>query len=676
MGPGESASDRSRRELRRHDDQLRRLKRGQDDTARALRRREDADRALARRMDEEKRRESQGGRDQRQQNVDDQISTWAVPVAIAASIPLAVGHLSAMLVHGSWPRYPLREVPGILRRLVARPGDPGSAWEPVNTGAEVPGPVGWWGTFVLVLVVVGLVVVLAWAWSGTGPAVRRDRSGWASARDLRPLWLTRRNERHRLVLGTSDGHSLGLAERHSLLVLGAAHTGKTSGLTIPAVLEWPGPVVVATSKGHLIDQTIGWRSRLGEVHVFDPAAVTRYHRSGWSLLAGCGTWQGAIRSAADLAWASRAAAGVGRSTVAGVDGGAGAGQAGHTDLWRSSMAMALAPYLFAAVSSGRSIRTAVEWIGREERDEVLEILDGVDRTAARTYRTTFDGPDPDRAAFMRAMHQILSVYHDPVVAPSMDRHEIVPGELLDGGSHTLYLTAPEHSQARFRPLCAAVMRQVLAAAFELSASQGGPLDEQLLVVFDDAVGVAPVDDLASLASTAGARGVQVVSVFQDLGQIAGHYGDDADRVVRNHTAKLVLPGRSPEPSWGGMDELLSAEQARQLGPFEAALLYDTAAPARVRLRPWFHDKELERRVATPQDAVQPAEDHELPDRFDPAEQTSMWLRRQREARGRRDDDATIPFDVDDPDYVAVFGRVEEAQVPHNVAPLDDRRFRS
>jgi hypothetical protein len=635
----------------------------------ALRRREDADRALARRIEDAQRRERQGrGRGARQQNLDDQILTWAVPVAVAASIPLAVGHLSAMLVHGGWPRYPLREAPGILGRLAARPGDPGRAWEPVNTGAEVPGPVGWWGTFLLVLVLGGLAVLLAWAWAGTGPGVRRDRTGWASARDLRPLWPARKHPEHRLVVGTSDGHTLGLVGRHSLLVVGPAHTGKTSGLTIPAVLEWPGPVVVATSKGHLIDQTIGWRSRRGEVHVFDPAAVTRYHRSGWSVLAGCGTWQGAIRSAADLAWASRAAAGVRR-------GSSGAGQAGDTDLWRSSMAMALAPYLFAAVSSGRSIRTAVEWIGREERDEVLEILDGVDRVAARTHRTTFDGPDPDRAAFMRAMHQILSVYHDPVVAPSMDRHEIVPGEFLDGGSHTLYLTAPEHDQARFRPLCAAVMRQMLAAAFEMSASQGGPLDEPLLVVFDDAVGVAPVDDLASLASTAGARGVQVVSVFQDLGQVAGHYGDDADRVVQNHAAKLVLPGRSPERSLGGMDELLPSDLARQLGPFEAALLYDTAAPARVRLRPWFRDKELERRVATPQDAVRPAEDDELPDRFDPAEQTSMWLRRQREARGDRDDDATIPLDIDDPDYVAVFGRLDEDGMPQNVTPLDDRRFR-
>ena len=43
--------------------------------------------------------------------------------------------------------------------------------------------------------------LLAWAWAGTGPAVRRHRSGWASARHLRPLRLTSQDEQHRLAGG-------------------------------------------------------------------------------------------------------------------------------------------------------------------------------------------------------------------------------------------------------------------------------------------------------------------------------------------------------------------------------------------------------------------------------------------------------------------------------------------
>ena len=37
-----------------------------------------------------------------------------------------------------------------------------------------------------------------------------------------------------------------------------------------------------------------------ERHLYDPAAVCRYHRSGWSVLADCATWHGARRCRADL----------------------------------------------------------------------------------------------------------------------------------------------------------------------------------------------------------------------------------------------------------------------------------------------------------------------------------------------------------------------------------------
>ena len=65
--------------------------------------------------------------------------------------------------------------------------------------------------------------------------------------------------------------------------------------------------MVATSvKGDLVRDTIGWRSHLGDVHVYDPSGTTTYHRSGWSPLAGCTTWAGAGRAAYDLAMAGAA----------------------------------------------------------------------------------------------------------------------------------------------------------------------------------------------------------------------------------------------------------------------------------------------------------------------------------------------------------------------------------
>jgi type IV secretion system protein VirD4 len=595
--------------------------------------------------------------------LDDVLLVWIVPVAALAALPLLVGHLATLLVTGDVPRYDAAEAPGIVGRVLAHLGDPGRAWDPVNSGARVPGPVAWWGTFVFLVLVIGLVGILVWALVRP-PAGLSAR--WAPPAELRSLWVGRKGDT-RLVLGTSGVHRIGVRDRHSVLVVGPAHSGKSSGMTVPAVLEWPGPVMVASTKGHVIDETIGWRSRQGDVHVYDPAAITPYYRSGWSVLSDCTTWQGSIRTAADLTLAARAVVGASRD-------GDGVAVEGRGDLWRSSMAMALAPFLFAAVSSGRSIGAAAEWIEREERDEVIDILDGVDRIAARAHATTFMRDDTSRSEFLHAIHQILSVYEDPVVADSMDRHEIVPDEILDGGSHTLYLTTPEYDRARFRPLCALIVRRVLAAAYERSAQTGAPLGTPLLVVLDDVLGIAPIYDLASLASTAPARGVQLLSVFQDTEQIASHYGESADLVVSSHAAKVVLSAR-PDPSAGRTPGLLAPDLAAELRTHEAALLYGTSCPAKMALRPWFRNKELRRRVETPQDALPSADRAQELDARHAHEQASAWLRRSPVPVVGQAKDPTIPLDTHDPGYVEVFGSLDDDTAPQNVTPMPGSHWR-
>jgi type IV secretion system protein VirD4 len=585
-------------------------------------------------------------------SLEDQVLIWAVPVATAASLPLIVGHLAALLVNGGWPRYRWEDAPGILARVVSNPGDPGRAWEPVNTGAAVPGAAAWWGTLVVVALFAGLAGLLVWSARQTSPSRARSSGGprWARRSEQRAMWV-RKGEPHRLVLGAADGHRLAVRDRHSVLVAGPAHTGKTSSVSIPAVLEWRGPAVVVSTKGHLIDQTIGWRSHQGDVHVYDPAQVTRYHPSGWSLLADCRSWEGAIRTASDLTLAARATVGASRA-------GDGITSEDRGEIWRSSMAMSLAPFLFAAVASGRSIGAAAEWIEREERDEVLEVLDGVNQTAARAHRTSFLRADPSRSKFLHAMHEILSVYEDPVVAASMERHEILPEELLDGGDHTLYITTPEHDQARFRPLCAMIVRRVLVNAFAASARAGRPLDPPLLLVLDDVLGIAPIYDLAALASTAAPRGVQIVSVVQDLAQLDEQYGEAADLVVKNHPARLMLSGGSA-PLGRGSEQMVPAALTNELGADEAALVYASHHPTRLQLRPWFRDRELRRRVETPQDLLPPVDHDDNRVHVPVAEQSAAWMRRVVSGDIGDPVDPTIPLDTSDPAYIEVFGSLDE-----------------
>jgi type IV secretory pathway TraG/TraD family ATPase VirD4 len=130
-------------------------------------------------------------------------------------------------------------------------------------------------------------------------------------------------------------------------------------------------------------------------------------------------------------------------------------------------------------------------------------------------------------------------------------------------------------------------------------------------------------------------GLQLVTVFQDLAQIKGRYGEAAGTVVNNHRAKMLLPGisdldtldlasrlageheterdsvtkdltgRRSSTTAAHWRRLLPPELVRQLRDQEGVLLYGNLPPIRLRLRPWYRNRELRRRARHPQDRLAP-----------------------------------------------------------------------
>jgi type IV secretion system protein VirD4 len=539
-----------------------------------------------------------------------------VVVAGCAGFVLAVGHLAALVFDHRWPSYRAADAPGVVARVVTGLGDPGRAWDPVNRGGRPPGPLGWWAT--------ALVTAVGLTAAAVGLARRRRptaSAAWATGSQLRRLHV--HGDRHgRLVVGTAHRRKVAVEQRHSLLVLGPTQTGKTTGLAVPAILEWPGPVVATSVKGDLVSDTIGHRSRLGDVHVFDPAACTPYVRAGWTPLAGCDTWAGAVHAAWELTKAAQAAVG---NTMA------------LADFWFTAGAKSLAPLLLAARASGRTIADVARWVDREDRDEPLAILRTLEPDAVVAHEATFRREDRARSSLIQVMQSAVGPYLDPVVAASATRADIVAAELLDGTPSTLYITAPADEQDRLRPLFTAVLSQVLAEVYRTAGRAGKPLDSPLLLVLDEAANIAPVDNLPTIAATAAAMGLQVITIFQDLAQIRLRYRDAAGTVVNNHRAKLLLPavsdldtldlasrligeeeidrdsattddtGRRSSTTSTQWRRLLPPESACRLRDGDAVLLYGNLPPTRVRLRPWYADRTLKRRAAQPFAPLPPSE---------------------------------------------------------------------
>ena len=223
---------------------------------------------------------------------------------------------------------------------------------------------------------------------------------------------------------------------------------------------------------------------------------------------------------------------------------------------------------------------------------------------------------------------MLAAYADPGVLASALTSELRAERLLDGGRHTAYLCAPAHEQRRLQPLFATLVQEIVARAYERATETGKPLDPPLLLVLDECANIAPLRELATLASTGAGQGIQLVSVFQDMAQINAVYGRDrAPTIVSNHRAKVILSGIADAQTLDYVGRLLGDEEVQQVSstsgaegrrsttesvayrtlapanvlremrPGHGVLVYGHLPPARIALRPWFKDRRL-RKIAS------------------------------------------------------------------------------
>jgi type IV secretion system protein VirD4 len=534
--------------------------------------------------------------------------------------------------HG-WPDVHLADLAGVLLRLPGHLAQPQRAWPP-GARDDLPGGAGM--LVCLLLVMLGAAVVAASGVRLWRSVARGSRNGasWASAGDLRPLrfglvqgplrWCPGRRwgpaRDGRLVLGRHRGRLLYGEQRHALVAFGPPQSGKSAGLAIPALLEWDGPAIASSIKTDLLAATAARRRRLGEALIFDPFQLSGEPGHTWSPLRLSGTWEGAL----EVAWRMTAAAELdGR----GVEGG---------DFWAVAAEQRLAPLLFAAARSGGGIERVVSWVyGQDARglDEALEATAGSaaddereGALAAYAAVRAFQGQaDRTRSSIEATAQALLRAYRFNRVARSAASFEITPERLLSG-ANTLYLVGDAKASKLLRPIFLALLSEVIDAAYAMANAAGGRLTRPLLVCLDEAGNVAPLPNLAEIASTAPSHNIQLVSIFHDIAQARSRYGQQAATVVNSHRARMLLPGVADLETLRYFSGLVGEEEAldltrttgaggptrsqarrrrpliapealRQLPEGSALLLYGRLAPAQIRLRRWFEDRRLRRLAA-------------------------------------------------------------------------------
>jgi type IV secretory pathway TraG/TraD family ATPase VirD4 len=552
------------------------------------------------------------------------VSDGAVLVVIGCAVTICAlvwlwGGLAGTIFGRGWPNTAGTSLFDVLQRLPARLNDPASAW-PSDARTDLPGPLGFYAALGVLLCLAGGVVLLVRR-IGALAMLRYGHGGarWAGGSELRALRPGRHSQRGlRLTLGHHRGRRLYAEHRHAVVAFGPPQSGKSAGVAVPALLEWHGPAVASSIKSDLLAVTLNRRQELGTVLVFDPFGLSGQHSHTWSPLFGATSWDGAL----EVAWRLAGAAEIDHR---GTDGG---------DFWTIAAEQRLAPLLYAAAKSGAGVDALVRWTygqGSRELDVVLAQVAGEARDeseladahaaydAVRAFETQ---ADRTRSSIEATAQALLRAYRFARVARSARGAEITPDRLLDE-SATLYLIGDAKASKVLRPIFLALLAEIVDRAYERATVAGGQLELPLLLCLDEAGNVAPLPNLAEIASTAASHNIQLISIFHDLSQARSRYGKQAETVINSHRARMLLPGvadletlryfgallgeeeirevtrttgsgGTTRSSASRRRPLVAPEALRQLPDRHALLVYGRLAPTRLRLRLWFEDRRLRR----------------------------------------------------------------------------------
>ncbi|SCL21199.1 Type IV secretory system Conjugative DNA transfer [Micromonospora aurantiaca] len=341
-----------------------------------------------------------------------------------------------------------------------------------------------------------------------------------------------------LGLDPRDGHRpCWSSPEDSVGIVGPPRYGKSSGLIIPALLTWDGPVVATSTRGDLLRAAGDWRRRIAEQHggdvfVYDPfgsePGVTSLR---WSPLAGCADPSVAYRRASAMV------AVVGRGITDG-------------EHWRAGAATILRAVFHAAAvaGDGRSMVDVRRWLASQDIREPARLLREA-RSPAASWADDLQAMnllgERERGSFYSVARNTLDATAEPRVLASTTGPTFDVDRFLATRS-TLFVVGPSHYQAVAAPMIVGLVDSIAQRAAELAAaSLLGRLDPRLLLALDEVPNIAPLESLPALVSEGGGRGIVTLWAAQSLAQLRARYGADVQQsILTATTAKLIFGGMS------------------------------------------------------------------------------------------------------------------------------------
>jgi type IV secretion system protein VirD4 len=303
----------------------------------------------------------------------------------------------------------------------------------------------------------------------------------------------------------------------SLLVVGATRSGKTRRVVLPNARYWRGTLIATSVKTDILDaQMLSCRRERGEVIVLGTSGLTN---GQWWPPLDCVEVGVAMRLAAVLAHSNPI------SVRASPD----------TKFWLSLAEPVVSGALRVSARTGDALGAHLD--GEPRLSQMVRIGGDISLAGEITRLERLDERQwSSIVATARSLLLPIDAVRDGTV------REVSLTDLCAPSVDSLFLVADSGTQQRLAPYFSALVSALVDVRLRGDVASRDPM----LILLDEAANIAPLPNLAHLASIGLGVGVTLVTVVQDLAQLSDLYGRQAGSVINNHTNRLFL-GASGDP---------------------------------------------------------------------------------------------------------------------------------
>lgn len=509
------------------------------------------------------------------------------------------------------------------------PGDPKLAF-PAQVSSHLPGPVGMYGSVVLVAVVCLLAAATIWKLRRRRPTTpdrsraQRHRDGLASRRMLARTFPAGKAGGLAVAVPLPKGKPIVVPDERSVGALMAPRSGKSSS-AVCHILDAPGAVLATSSKRELLLATAARREASSgqPTLVFDPMGFCSWdHPIRWSPITGCDRPELAMRRAEALM------AGTSSDNV--TNGG----------FWKAAAAMLLRCVLHACALDGAGVSELRRWVADPDDANLVDVLRGSPVARAWLHdlalMTRQHGETVESVALTTAVAlDCLALPNVAEMCSPLPEHAFDPISWIAGGG-TVHVVAPAAESASVAPLTAAFVDDVVVAARAAAmARPDGRLNPPLRLVLDELPNICPLPQVDSYLADGGGRGIQICWYAQARSQLVDRFGREKASTILGATSVMLYGGGLHDPellkdlstmlgqvevrtqarhtagsgvaSWSEQVRHVPAMEPAEiyrLAQFEALLMAGGTGGGLVRVLPWWDRPDADRIRAGIEEALQ------------------------------------------------------------------------